>query len=136
LLPRSVGCPHFRPDGKRVEFVAADMPEANRFMLHIMAAVTEHEREMISQRTRTALAVAKARGTRFGNPRPDMTAARSIASSKAAIFRATIQPQIQRLHAEGRSLRETAAELNAKGLKAPRGGAWHPASIQRLCRHG
>jgi len=44
------------------EFVAADMPEANCFMLHIMAAVAEHEREMILQRTRTALAAAKTRG--------------------------------------------------------------------------
>ncbi len=49
-----------------VEFVAADMPQANRFMLHVMAAVAEHEREMISQRTRAALAAAKARGTRPG----------------------------------------------------------------------
>jgi DNA invertase Pin-like site-specific DNA recombinase len=47
-----------------VEFIAMDMPEANRLTIHILAAVAEHEREMISQRTKAALQVAKARGTR------------------------------------------------------------------------
>ena len=76
-----------------VEFVAADMPEANRFMLHIMAAVAEHEREMTSQRTRAALAAAKARGTRLGNPRPDMAKARAARSEAATRFRASVLPQ-------------------------------------------
>lgn len=115
-----------------VEFVAADMPEANRFMLHIMAAVAEHEREMISQRTRATLTAAKARGTRLGNPRPDTAKARAAASSKADGFRAVVLPQIQALQAEGRSLRGIAAELNARGVKARRGGEWHAASIRAV----
>ena len=77
-----------------VEFVAADMPEANRFMLHVMAAVAEHEREMISQRTRVALAAAKARGTRLGNPRPDIARMRAVVAERVAAFRATVRPQI------------------------------------------
>jgi len=88
-----------------VEFVAADMPAANRFMLHIMAAVAEHEREMISQRTRAALAAAKARGTRLGNPRPDTARMRAAVKERVAAFRAGILPTIQTLQAEGRSLR-------------------------------
>jgi len=115
-----------------VEFVAADMPEANRFMLHIMAAVAEHEREMISQRTRAALAAAKVRGTRLGNPRPDMKKARTVASNNAARFRATILPQIQALQAEGRSLRGVAAELNAKSIKSMQGKTWHAASVRAV----
>src|SRR5213080_3501248 len=51
-----------------VEFVAVDMPEANKLTVHILAAVAEHEREMISERTKAALKAAKARGTRLGNP--------------------------------------------------------------------
>lgn len=115
-----------------VEFVAADMPEANRFMLHIMAAVAEHEREMISQRTRVALAAAKARGTRLGNPQPDMAVARAVASANAAQFRAAIWPQIEALQAEGRSLRGIAAELNARGISSPRSGSWHAASVRMV----
>lgn len=117
-----------------VEFVAADMPEANRFMLHIMAAVAEHEREMISQRTRAALAAAKARGTRLGNPRPDTAAARAVASGNAARFRAHVAPMVQALKSEGRSLRSIAAELNARGVKTGRGAGWHAASVASLLR--
>jgi DNA invertase Pin-like site-specific DNA recombinase len=51
-----------------VEFVAVDNPHATKLTVHILAAVAEHEREMISERTRAALRAAKARGTRLGNP--------------------------------------------------------------------
>ena len=118
-----------------VELVAADMPEANRLTVHILAAVAEHEREMIAQRTKVALAAAKARETRLGNPRLNMAAARAVASSNAIRFRAAIRPPIQTLQAEGQSLRGIAAELNSRGISAPRGGSWHAASVQAVL-HG
>ena len=54
-----------------VEFVACDMPHANKLTIHILAAVAEHEREAISARTKAALAAAKARGKQLGGPKLD-----------------------------------------------------------------
>ena len=115
-----------------VEFVAVDMPQANRLTLHILAAVAEHEREMISQRTKAALAVAKARGIRLGNPKPDTERMRSAVTERVVAFRTKVMPVIQVLQADGRSLRGIAAELNSRGIPAPRGGNWHAASVRVL----
>jgi DNA invertase Pin-like site-specific DNA recombinase len=115
-----------------VEFVAVDMPQANRLTLHILAAVAEHEREMISQRTRAALSVAKARGIRLGNPKPDMKKMNAMASSKAAQFRAIVKPVITSLHLEGRSLREIAREMNARHVTTAHGKLWHAASVRSI----
>lgn len=119
-----------------VEFVAVDMPQANRLTLHILAAVAEHEREMISQRTRAALAAAKARGIRLGNPRPENARASAAASAQAAIFRAGIAPLVRTLRDEGRSLRAVAHELNERGVKTVQGRSWHAASVRNVLLKG
>ena len=62
-----------------VEFVAVDNPHANKLTIHILAAVAQHEREMISERTKAALAAARARGTQLGNPRLAAAAKRGVA---------------------------------------------------------
>lgn len=116
------------------EFVACDMPEANRLTLHILAAVAEHEREMISARTTAALAAAKARGVRLGNPRPDLAKARAAASADAAAFRGGVAPEIVRLRNDGMSLGQIAHLLNQRGIKSARGGRWHKASVAGVLR--
>src|SRR3954454_708728 len=101
-----------------VEFTAVDMPSANKLTLHILAAVAEHEREMISARTRAALAAARARGVRLGRPDRETRHMRTARSAKVAAFRATVLPEVRRLIGQGMSQRQIAA--------ADRGGADPP----------
>jgi DNA invertase Pin-like site-specific DNA recombinase len=124
-----------------VDFVAADMPSANRLTVGIMAMVADEERRMISKRTKDALAAAKARGKRLGGNRGNLAGvgdkgrAASLATRQAkAKSRVTdLRPIIEELKAAGAiSLRQIAAELNAKGIKTARGGEWSAVQVQRV----
>ena len=117
-----------------VEFVAVDMPQADRFTVGIMALVAEREREMTSQRTRDGLAAAKRRGTRLGNPNPDnaLKAAREAYSEQARQFRTSLLPVVQRIQRSGvSSLRGIAECLNARGVKTPTGKEFAPQSVKK-----
>jgi len=114
-----------------VEFVAVDMPSADRLTIHILAAVAEHEREMISQRTKAALAAAKARGIKLGNPRP-LHALEQANAAKAHLKPAPEALNIMRnWKAQGRGLREIARELNRLGNRTPRGCPWYASTVRR-----
>jgi DNA invertase Pin-like site-specific DNA recombinase len=121
------------------EFVAVDMPQANRFVVHILAAVAEHEAEAISKRTKAALAAAKARGTQLGGRRVSAerfaeigTAGRKVRSENADKRTAEIMPLISNIQAAGAtSLRQIAAALNTQNATAPRGGEWSAVQVQR-----
>ena len=106
-----------------VEFTAVDMPYANKLTLHILAAVAEHEREMISARTKAALAAAKARRD-AGPTGPGARHMHTARSAKVAAFRATVLPEVRRLIGEGMSQRKIAAELNRRGLTTYAGRPW------------
>ena len=132
-----------------VDFIAADMPSVNRLTVHVLAAVAEHEREMISQRTKAALAAAKVRGTRLGNPRPPATGslapvrapatpdgrARAIVAQVRAV--STYGPAIAKARAEGAlSLGDYAQALQAARLPAPQGSdRWSRPSVARVLRY-
>lgn len=119
-----------------IEFEAADMPNANRMTVGIMAVVAEQEREMISQRTKAALAAAKARGVKLGGWRggsaPDHTKATHARIRKADAFAASVLPIIQGMQAEGMSLRSIAAALTDRGIRTARGGAWTATAVTNL----
>lgn len=116
-----------------VEIRACDIPTANRMVLHIMAAVAEGEREMISERTKAALAAAKARGVRLGTPHTQRLALeRQLAADAHAI--ALLAP-IAALRLRGvTSVREIAAALNEIGARTSSGGRWHTTSVQRVLK--
>ena len=123
-----------------VEVQAVDMPEANRFLLHVMAAVAEHEAAAISARTKAARAAAKARGVKLGWSIEGRTEEAKVASATAAErrvaeadrFAGQVGPLAAALAAEGRSLRAVAAELNSRGITTPRGKAWQATSVRNL----
>jgi DNA invertase Pin-like site-specific DNA recombinase len=126
-----------------VPIVAADMPEAGRLQVGLMAVIAEHEREAISRRTREALAAAKARGVQLGNPNgaaPLRRAGKGNKASLAAIAErvalraADVAPEVEALRADGATtLGALAAGLRARGVPCSRGGAeWTRAGVARL----
>lgn len=122
-----------------VRFVAADMPEANELVVGIMAVVAQAERKMISARTKAALAAAKARGVRLGNPanlrnhQLGATRAAEARTRKSAARASDLAPILRDVeHAGAMSLREKAAALNACGIPAPQGGAWSATQVRRV----
>jgi DNA invertase Pin-like site-specific DNA recombinase len=120
-----------------VEFVACDMPHANKLTIHILAAVAEHEREAISARTKAALAAAKARGKKLGGPKLAIAAKLGSKANKAAAdrFAANVLPVILQVKASGAtSLRAVAAALTARGVPTARGGDWNAAQVANVMR--
>jgi len=125
-----------------VRFVAADMPEANDLTVGIMALVAEQERRTISRRTGEALAAAKARGVRLGNPngaaalRPSPDGGpelRRTVAEKADAFARDLASVVEAIRAEGAtSLRGIAEALNARGIRTQRGGRWWASNVRAL----
>jgi DNA invertase Pin-like site-specific DNA recombinase len=115
-----------------VRFVAVDMPNADRFMMHVYAAVAEEEARRISERTRAALAAAKARGVRLGRTGAQLAETnRDTAQRFAAKVGPTIHEWIAR---DGLTMRAIADKLNDMKIEGARGGLWHAASVCRVHR--
>jgi DNA invertase Pin-like site-specific DNA recombinase len=117
-----------------VPFKASDMPDADPFRLHIEAAIAEEERRKISQRTKAALAAAKARGVKLGTAGNAETARRaSLANQQRARRHAdNVKPIVEQIRAAGvTSLRGIAEALNARGVATARGGEWHAMTVRR-----
>lgn len=124
-----------------VEVMAADMPEvlSNTLMLAVMAGMAQHEREMISKRTKEGLAAAKAKGKQIGRRRGCDTSAAvqasSIARRDAALKKSkTALNMALTLHNENRSLCEIAVLLTKCGIKTPTGKDFNKYAVWRLLK--
>jgi DNA invertase Pin-like site-specific DNA recombinase len=113
-----------------VDFVAVDMPQATRLTIHILAAVAEHEREMISTRTKAALAEAKRRGVILGNPRLEDARARALAVHRAHGPAPEVLTLMAEWRAQGKGLRQIARDLNRLHIRPPRGHEWYATSVR------
>jgi len=118
-----------------IDFIAVDMPSADKFTVGIMALVAEKERDMISQRTKDGLAVARKRGIKLGNPRPMKAVKRAVAANKEradayAVNLAGVIREIQNAHVA--SLRGVAQCLNARGFKTPNGKEFAAQSVKNI----
>lgn len=112
------------------EFVAVDMPYASRFVLHVLAAVAEHERQVIGERTKAALAAAKARGVKLGANGAALAERHKADATDHAI---AIREMLSAAAIQGaRTTRAVAKYLNEIGLPSRQGGRWHPASVARV----
>jgi DNA invertase Pin-like site-specific DNA recombinase len=130
-----------------VDLVFCDLPHVppgamGRFLLTQMASVAELEAGLISERTKAALAAAKARGVKLGNPngaralrgkqvgnKQAIAAVKAKAHSRASNLRSIVDE----MRSQGiNSIRAIADELNARGILTPRGRSWHPTSAARL----
>jgi len=115
-----------------VDFLAVDMPTADRFMLHVYAAMAEEEGRRISQRTKAALAAAKARGVVLG-VNGKVLAERNKAEAEA--FARTLTSVIAEIGAEGHTtIRAITEALNTRAIPSREGGAWHVQSVHQLLK--
>ena len=137
-----------------VDFRCCDMPDANKFTIHIMAAMAENEAEAISSRTKAGLQsikdkieelgfyVTKAGDTiiRLGNPNPELSLIKAReASSKSLKLKSmsnrnknVARPYAKELRRNGMYYKDIAARLNLEGYITSQGGKYYPQSVKRL----
>ena len=133
-----------------VDFICADSPEADRSFLQMAAVFAEWEGRKISERTRDALAAAKAKGKKLGNPRKQtqtvkgekrtgwddaLSMGREVITAKADQFAENVLPVIEAIRSSGvETLQGIADALNNRGIKTRRGGDWYPTTVNNILK--
>lgn len=127
-----------------VDFTCADNPDVNRLTIGLLAVINEDERERISERTKVALAAARARGVKLGNPNGAKSLRKAGRGNKASIamiqsnaerFAKGLRETVEAIRRDGvTSLAGIASELNARHIRTARGGKWHASSVSNLIK--
>ena len=116
---------------KKLNLTVATMPNADKFQLHIYAALAEQEREFISLRTKQALAPLKGTGKLGGN-RGNIDKANEAAKALADSHAAKVMDTVLPLKEAGRTLQQIADTLNKTGVTTARGGKWYPTTVKNV----
>lgn len=119
----------------RVEFVCCDIPNCDRFTISLFAILAEKEKNMISERTKNALKMVKARGIKLGNPNPELSVIKmNEGARKGRIdFKKVIIPIINEIKSTGiKTLQGVADCLNRRGISTRNGKQWYPTQIRNL----
>ena len=119
---------------KRVTIRVAAMPTADNFQLHIYAALAEQERNFISLRTKSALAMAKERGVKLGTARPEAKKRVAAIKASADAFAKKVIDTIVSLRKDNKTYAEIAFELNKLGVPTARGGNWYGTTVRNYAK--
>jgi DNA invertase Pin-like site-specific DNA recombinase len=117
-------------EDKRLHFRVATMPYADKFQLHIYAALAEQERDFISKRTKAALQAAKARGVKLGGARPEAEVRHAAVRAAADANASKVSPAIKAYRKSGESYRQIAEHMNQLEITTARGGRWHASTVR------
>lgn len=122
----------------KVPFIVAQLgKDADSFMLHLYAALSEKERELISTRTKAALQVLKEKGVQLGN-RTNLDDARLLSNAtnkeKASEFADNVLPTVLQFRERGDTLPAIADKLNSMGVKTRRGGKWYASTVANILK--
>lgn len=121
---------------RNVPFIVAELgKDADPFMLHLYAALSEKERRLIGERTKAALAAKKASGAMLGNRTnlPEARVKANLARTAASLaFAARVRPEIERMRDAGLALDKIAARLNSMHVPTSRGGIWTATTVRRV----
>lgn len=122
----------------KVPFIVAQLgKDADAFMLHLYAALSEKEREMISTRTKAALAILKAQGVVLGN-QTNLDEARLLSNAtnkeQASKFADVVLPTVLQFRNQGDTLPVIADKLNKMGVKTRRGGKWYASTVTNILK--
>jgi DNA invertase Pin-like site-specific DNA recombinase len=118
-------------DDKKLRLRVATMPNADKFQLHIYAALAEQEREFISLRTKAALAEAKAKGVRLGGLRDKTNRRNATLKQQARVRAEKVANLIIPLRDSGNSYQAIADALNDAGVTTARDATWHASQVKR-----
>ena len=108
----------------------ANLPNADNFQIHLFAALGQAEREFISQRTKSAMAAAKSKGQKFGNP--NLIEMNKTRVRRAKTFAQGISHIILPLRNRGMTYQQIASTINSMGLKTTKGCDFHPIQVKRI----